>query len=451
MINTTFFIIILGLFGLFWFLLAVLAAKKIKNTTDYFLAGNELGIIPLTLTLMATQIGGGFLSGIAQESYVTGFYGALYALGISSGFIALGLGVASRLKALNIKTTAELFETRYRSTTLKKIASLLSIISLWGILVAQIVAFKTIMLGLGITQEWVTILFWLSIIGHTVIGGFKAVVLVDIFKQVFIIVMFVGIFLYSLYTNPLLPHTLPDLFSIQHMFGVNKATILELIPIFLMPALFCLIEQDLAQCFFAARNKSVAAVSAFWASIFLILFSAAPVYLGMYAKVLNLPVAIGANPLIVSLAHITSATIFILGVMALIAAITSTANSLLCAVSGNITQDFNIISEKNRNSLFISKMVTLIAGVAALIASYLVSKNILGILTISYELSVSCLFIPSIIAYYRKDVSRTGAIGSLALGAFGFFIFRLYPPSLPKELATLCLSLIGYIVGSYKK
>lgn len=444
MLNSSFFITILTIFSLLWVVIAWWTSRSISTDTDYYLANRQLGVFPITLTLLATQIGGGFLSGIAQESYFVGLYGIAYALGISAGFILLSCGIAARLRALNIETTAELYEKCYKSSFLKKVASTLSIISLWGILVAQIVAFKTIMNGLGIQSEMVSLLFWLSVIIYTMIGGLKASVFIDIFKETFVIVMFFGIFLWSFFNEPTSWLSSTNLAIFQQSFDAN-ISIAQIIPVFIMPTLFCLIEQDLAQCFFSARNQKVAVTSAIYSSIFLLLFAIAPVYFGMKAKLDNLPIIGTANPLIVVLDALCSPIIFSLAIIALIAAISTTANSLLCAVSGNISLDFDTNWLSTKNKLRSSKIITLIAGLSALLAAYNVTDRIVEILTVSYELSVSCLLVSSLIAYYKKDVYKNAAAASIICGLFGFIFFRIFPPPLNKEIATLALSLFGYV------
>lgn len=451
MVQSTFFITALTLFSALWVLIALWASRSIKTNTDYYLANRELGVFPITLTLLATQIGGGFLSGIAQESYYVGLYGVAYALGISAGFILLSMGIAARLRALNIETTAELFETCYGSPLLKKIASALSIISLWGILVAQIVAFKTIMTGLGIESEWVTIMFWLSVIGYTMIGGLKASVFIDIFKETFVIAMFFGIFLWSFFSESVSWLSLHNLFTFQQSFDATTS-VWSILPVFIMPTLFCLIEQDLAQCFFAARNQKVAVMSAIYSSVFLLLFSVAPVYFGMKARLDALPILGNANPLIVTLDALCTPLIFSLAVIALIAAISTTANSLLCAVSGNLSLDFDLAWLNPKHKLRVSKLITLCAGLSALIFAYSITERIVGILTVSYELSVSCLLVSSVVAYYKKDVYKSAAALSIAAGLCGFVLFRVMPlPGINREVATLVLSGIGYILGALLK
>lgn len=438
---------ILIAFAIIYTIIGIFASRKITNVTDYFLAGRNLGLASVTFTLIATQLGGGMLLGTSQQAYYTGLYGMMYTLGMSLGFLLLGLGFAAKLRSLNVATTAELFETRYHSQMLKKIASFLSIITMSGILVGQVVGAKAILAGLGFFNESIFITFWLFTILYTMIGGLKAVVFTDIFQVTFIILLFTGIFVYTIWANP---QEALVLFQSQKYFDpayINTSTLLATL---FMPALFSLIEQDLAQRFFAARTKKIATLSAIGAAISLLLFSLVPIYFGIKAHMLGLSVPIDKSPLIPVLQMITSEFIFVLAICAIIAAILSTADSLLCAIGSNLAQDFNF-SFIAKNPLSRSKYITLFVGLTALGASYLVPTNIITILVESYEISVSCLLVPLLFCYFKKEVKKTAAFGGIIGGLIGLIGFRIWIPLLPKELLTLLLSLGGYFVGSFMK
>lgn len=442
--NIALFLAIFSLLGVVYLILGIFASKNIKTTTDYFLAGRNLGFISVTLTLIATQLGGAMLLGISEETYSFGYYGILYALGMSLGFILLGLGFASRLQALKVATTAELFETRYGSIALKKFASLLSIVTLCGILIGQIVAARGLMLGLGINSEILLIIFWIGVVAYTIAGGLKAVVITDTFQVGFIVAIFVGIFAYALYNEPGSFFSLANMAEQQKMF--SDISFSALLGVALMPALFSLIEQDLAQRFFAARTKRIAAISALCASAFLIIFSIVPIYFGIKAKTLGLVFA--GKPLIPAIGYLAGDIVLALAACAIIAAITSTADSLLCAISSNVAQDFEPSFVKAKDRLSFSKLVTLVTGVVAIVGSYLVPQNIIKIMISSYELSVSCLLVPLLFSYFRKNLNKNAAIGSIALGLTGFVLFRIYPIPFPREIVTLAMSFAGYLVGN---
>jgi len=446
-VNIIFFLSIFSILGIIYFILGVYASKDIQTTTDYFLAGRNLGLLPVTFTLVATQLGGGMLLGTSQEAYTFGYYGILYTLSMSLGFIILGLGFASKLQSLNVATTAELFESRYNAPGLKKVASLLSIVTLCGILIAQIVGARGLMLSLGINSELILILFWVGVVLYTIAGGLKAVVITDTFQVGFILLIFAGIFLYTLAGEHSAFFSLASMVQQQKLF--TSISFSSLLGVALMPTLFSLIEQDLAQRFFAARTKKIAALSALLASGILIIFSLIPIYFGMKAKIVGL--AFVGKPLLPVIGYVAGEFVLALAACALIAAITSTADSLLCAISSNIAQDFEPSFVNEKNKLSFSKIITLIAGVVTIIASYLVPQNIITVLIGSYELSVSCLLVPLLFSYFKTDLNKNAAFGSIALGLTGFILFHLYPIPFPREIATLGMSFIGYILGNMIK
>ncbi|MDP3889178.1 MAG: sodium:solute symporter family protein [bacterium] len=444
--NTWLFLTVLGVLSIFYCLMGLLASKKIKNVTDYFVAGRNLGLFPVIFTLVATQIGGGMLLGTSESAYTFGLFGILYTLGMALGFIILSLGIAAKLQSFNIITTAEIFYIRYKSPTLYKFASILSVLTMCGILFAQILGAKTLLAGIGIHNEFIFITFWILVIAYTMIGGLKAVVVADTFQVIFIILVFSGLFFYSLYS---LPDTFfGSIFSIQKSFTTIQFNRSQFISILLMPALFSLIEQDLAQKFFAARTRAIATFAALISGLFLITFSLVPIFFGMQAKLLNLNIPAGCSPLMVVISLLTNDFFLILATCGIIAAITSTSDSLLCAISSNIAQTFDFNWTGLKNKVRLSQIITLVAGIITLGVSYFIPSNIITILIESYALSVNCLLVPLLFAYYRTDVKKAGAVGAIACGLIGFVFIPFWNTSLPKELLPLTLSFIGFIIGS---
>lgn len=444
--NTLLFLIVFAALGTLYFVLGLRASRNVKTDTDYFVANRQLGTAQITSNLIATQLGGGMLLGTAAVAYTSGYYGLLYTLGMALGFMLLSCGIASRLQQFKVTTTAQLFETQYGSSLLKKIASLLSIVTLFGILIAQVVGFRGLMTSIGFGSVFVTLPFWLSVIAYTMIGGLRAITINDMVQLGIITVTFISIFIYTIYTMPS-SFSFATFYSQQQLFTPEPMSFAAIFGVIFMPALFSLVQQDLAQRFFASKSQRVALVSAFNAGIFLLFFAIIPVYLGMQAKLVNLAIPQGANPLLIFLQSLLPDIIFVFALCAIIAAIISTADALMNGISANITQDFNIARLGFGNKLVVSKITTLIVGLAALFASYIVPQNTIEIIIGSYELSVSCLLVPLLFCYFRKKVAQQAAFLSIGCGLIGFFVFRVYPLAVPKELLALTASCIGYLIG----
>ncbi len=447
--DTVTFLIVFSILTIIYCILGFVSSRNVNTMNDYFLANRDLGLLSVTFTLIATQLGGGLLLGTSQQAYTVGLFGLLYTLGIIIGFMLLSFGIAARLRSLNVATTSEIFETKYNSPVLKKFSALLSVITMGGILTSQIVGSKMVLAGLNIQNELIFLAFWIFIIAYTVVGGLRAVVVTDIFQVLYIMVVFGGIFIYSLFAEPSSFFSIDSLTMLQQTyFASSTLSSSQLISILLMPALFSLIEQDLAQRFFAARTRKIATFSALCSSIFLISFSLIPIYFGMKAKLLG--VSMGTqSPLIAVVGVLTNEFVLILALCGIIAAITSTADSLLCAISSLIAQSFELSWTRIDNKLRLSQLVTLIVGFVVLAASYLVPSNIIGILIESYALSVNCLLIPLLFAYYRTDLKKSSAIGAIMCSFIGYALMPLFGNTFGKELLPLVFSFIGFIAGIY--
>jgi len=431
-------------FGFTYWLLGLYASRSVKTDGDYFLAGRSLGFFSLTATLVATQLGGGMILGTAAHAYYIGIPGMFYSLGMSGGFLVLGLGIAAKLRSFNIATIAELFESQFGSIGLKRVASFLSILALAGIFMGQVVASKSLITGLGFYNDYIFILFWALLIGYTMYGGLPAVIITDIMQVVVIVGVFVGLFIWMWWQGEVALSLFSKVFTTHNPSGDMQG---YWVGYMIIPILFALVEQDLAQRFFAARSQAIAAVSALIASVLLLLFTIIPVYFGMYARVSGIALLDGQNPLITLLAQKTPPFIFALALCALIAAIASTADSLLCAISSNVVQDF-IPSSRGQSRLFLSRIATFCIGVAGIIGAYYFS-DILYVLTQSYELLVSSIFISVAVCFTSIRRVPHAATISVLSGSGSFLLFHIIslPFGLSRALVSLGISALGYGVG----
>lgn len=452
------FLSVFTLLGVFYLILGVVVSKRINNVKDYFLAGRDLGIPALTFTLVATQIGGGMLLGSADAAYADGYLGVFYSIGMSLGFLLLGFGLGAKLRQFNVATSAELFAKKYGSPFLRKAASLISALSMIGIFAGQVVASRALFNVLGIGSESFLLVFWIFVIIYTVLGGLKAVVATDIFQVIFLMTIVTSIFVYSVFQESTSIFAVSTIAATQAKFASFGSAFYKQLPILFTSAIYPLFGQDLAQRFFSARTKRVAAVSALLASVIIIAFSFVPVYFGMKAKLLGLVIPAGTSAFYSTIRVLVNDVILALVGCALVAAITSTADSLLCAISSNITQDFNydfLVEGKlsQRKKLALSKVVTCLSAVTGMGIAYF-SQDILSLLSQSYGLLISTLFIPIVFCFSSWKLKKEAAICSVLSGAFAFGLLKVaawqgvYVLSpIMQVLVPLAISLVGYGIG----
>jgi SSS family solute:Na+ symporter len=441
--QTHFLLLFLGM-GIAYLVIGLYASKQITNKIDYFLASRSYGVFAVTLTLVATQLGGGMILGTSNEAYEVGIYGIVYSLGIFLGFVILALGLAQKLRGFNIVTTAQLFETQYGSTFLRKVAAVMMILALCGILTGQVVASRMFLHGLGVQHEGVFLLFWAFVIFYTVMGGLKAVVLTDIYQVLFIFILFIGLFFWIQIQYPLdTVNWLPMAAQVDLADEFNWKT---LVPLFLLPLMFCLIEQDMAQRFFSAKTKQVATGAALGAALLILLFAIIPTYFGVLAKQLAIDIPANTSVLIAVMRELVPDVVLALVACGLLAAIVSTADSLLCAMSSNLAQDFGVLAKNPKREVQISRLITLIGGVLAITIAYYMD-NVLQVLVKSVELPVTCLFASIFMCCILKRVYKLAAVLSVFAGLISFIFFKFYPTTFPNEVVQISLSILAYGIG----
>jgi SSS family solute:Na+ symporter len=435
---TTYLVLIIT--ALSYIAVATIASRKVSTANDYLLGDRQFKTFSISITLIATQLGAGMLLGTSQEAYYKGFMGLAYNLGMAIGFILLALGIAAKLRSANVSTTAELFELKYGSKGLRKFAAFLSVCTMAGILAAQIIASRQLFGTLfGLPDFWL-IIFWLVVICYTMFGGIRAIIATDML-QVFLIVSIFSVALFYVVPLPDLTNLLtapPPISSLP----TNSSWM----SFFIMPIIFSFIEQDLAQRFFAAKNKRVATNSAIIAAVFLILFSFVPLLLGMSAKSAGIIISNGESPLIALLQSELGPVAMAFIACALLAAICSTADSLLGAASTNLISDFG--KQNSKKSLWVSRLITLLVGIGALVVAYQFN-NVISLLTKSYEISVSALFVPMMASLYLKSPKKMAAILSVTIGSIIFLLGSLTTLPLPRETLALFGSGLGFIIGQW--
>lgn len=432
--NITIFVSMLFVLQFFYWLVGRRASRNLKGKEDYFLAEKSVRLFPLMMTFLATQVGGGIILGAADEAYQFGWPVLFYPLGSSLGLILLGCGIGRKLAGFKVSTVAQILEVVYGSVMLKKMASLLSVISLFMILVAQIIASNKFLVSLGFNHIPLFILFWSIVIIYTAQGGLRAVISTDLVQAAVFSSIFLFCFGFVLSFEPTL--SLIQTPQLENVANVSS----KLCGWVLMPLLFMVIEQDMGQRCFAGKTPTIVSKASFLAGICTMIICIVPVFFGSLAKDIGLVVPQGSSVLMAIIAKTTNPWITALVGCAVLAAIISTATSLINAVSSNLSNDFNI------NSMQTVKGVTCLISIGAIFFAFYFN-NIVDLLIQSYELSVSCLFIPVAMALFRKQGNFMSAFFAMILGALGFFLFRIYPLPFPTEIASIFLSSFGYISG----
>lgn len=443
--QSSLFFLILSVLGVVYLWLGKTAGEGVHTHEDYYLSGRKLTILPLMVTILATQLGGAALLGASEEAYTHGWMGILYSGGICAGFVLLGLGVGAGIRKLNVSTLPEIFSRCYNSPSLRFLAATLSIVTLLLILVGQGVATRKFFVSIGFSSPYIFFGFWLVVVWYTVMGGLNAVVKTDMLQAGFILVAFAVVAAY-------IGTTQADALAVLWQGAVAEPSALhspghsEWLNWLLMPMLFMIVGQDMGQRCCAADEAKTVSKATYLAAIVYITFATIPVWIGLLVRQSRVEIPVNGSVLMQGVELFTNPAITAIAAVALLMAIVSTADSLLCAVSANLAMDYGaVLPWKPGSEARMAKIVTLVVGIVAVMASYSFD-NVIPLLVKGYSISIYVLFVPILFAAWFHTLSKSVAICSIG-ASIGMQLLTIWMPLNLEPLWILGAAFVGAFAG----
>lgn len=438
--------------------------RRNQDLDDYYVGGRKMSPYHVGLSIVATDVGGGFSIGLGGLGFTMGLAGSwLLFTGLVGAWLSAVL-IIPRLKALDTKHRMLTYPDFLRHRYGEKVAFLAAVISgigylgftggqvLAGAKLASVTIINQAPLGLS-TLEFSILAIGVVTILYTVIGGMKAVIYTDTIQWLILLVGLIVVTIPLALWGELgglaglraaLP---PEYFSLANISGVTMLNwMVTIIPIWL-------IAMTLYQRAFACATTRDARRAWYMAGILEYpIMAFMGVFLGMCAKVMFPDVESEMGlPLLIK----TALPIGITGLLiaAYFSAIMSTADSCLMAASGNIVND--ILARYLWRGMTpaalmrLSHIVTLVVGVIAIVIATGFEK-VLEVILFAYSFMVSGLFVPTLGAYFWHRSSATGALFSMLTGGTTTLLLETGVIGLPSQLADTGVTptLYGLIVSA---
>jgi SSS family solute:Na+ symporter len=408
--------------------------RKNTSSEDFYVSGRNMSSWHIGLSVVATDVGGGFSIGLGGLGFTMGISGSWM---LFTGLIGAWLSAVFLIPKVSklghqhkFFTFPQIFNHFYNGKV-ALLAGIISAIGYIGFTSSQVLAGAKLASATidGLDLQWALVVMGAIAVVYTAVGGLKAVIYTDTIQWIILIVglVFIGIPIaynavggYDVIKATLAPEYL-SLTNVSWYQLLNWSV--TIIPIWF-------IGMTLYQRIYACKDEKEAKKAWFIAGLFewpIMAFMG--VILGMLAKVAaNQGMFDGITdassmdsemglPILLS-------TILPIGLMGLMlssyfSAILSTADSCLMAASGNIVTD--IISKfykkelTQKKLLQLSQIVTLVVGVfAILLASQM--QNVLELMLYSYAFMVSGLFVPVLGALFWHKSNPIAAFWSMLLG-----------------------------------
>jgi SSS family solute:Na+ symporter len=164
-----------------------LRARRENSLRDFYLGGKGVGVVVLLLTLYATQYSGNTLFGFSGATYRLGFSWAV-SIHFMTAIVVFYLLFAPRLYALgqkhNFITPTDYIQHRFGSPVLSALATILMVVAISNYMLAQLMAMGGAMEGLTTADPRLAYglgvgVLALVIVIYETLGGFRAVAWTD--------------------------------------------------------------------------------------------------------------------------------------------------------------------------------------------------------------------------------------------------------------------------------
>lgn len=349
--------------------IAVWAARRTRNQTDYLVAGRNLGPVVVALSLFATWFGAETVMGASAAVAEGGLSEArAEPFGYALCLLLMGVFVAGRLRAGGWLTLGDFFRARYgpRSETLCVIVNVASAVT-WA--AAQMTALALIISSLTDLPVQATLAgAALLVIVYTAAGGLMGDVVTDVLQGAVLIVGLLVLLVAVILRSGGVPEALalipPD--SLR-LVGEGEGWLTRL-DSWAVPVLGSLVTVEAVGRFLGARSAGAAQAGAFGGAGLYLLVGLVPLLIGLIGGGLGLRTGEGEQFLPTLAQQLLSPPFLVLLIGALLSAILSTVDSNILAAAGLLTH--NVIDRFRpeadaRSRLLVTRLVTMGCGLFA--------------------------------------------------------------------------------------
>ena len=442
------------------------AARRVKDTADFAIAGRHLPMYMVVTTTFATWFGAETVLGIPGKFAQGGLKGTVEdPFGAGFCLIFVGLFFAPKLYKMTLLTISDYYRRRY-GRVVEIVCSLVIILSYLGWVSAQVTALGVVfnLLSGGVISENLgMVIGTASILAYTLFGGMWSVAVTDFIQM---IILVVGLSLIAVFAGHEAggPARVIALARQKDMFRFLPAANFHDVAFFVGAALTMMLgsipQQDVFQRVMSAKSESAAKHGSVLGGASYMLFAFVPMFILVAAMIImpdeSARAISGSSDDFIPY-FIKARMPFVMQVVffgALLSALKSCASATLLAPSvtfvENIWRQFvpHISDRQELKAMRISVLV--FAACVCTYAILLKGTPIYDQVGMAYQVTLVGAFVPLAFGLYWKRATTQGAILSITLGIITWLLLLCTPAKdvFPPQLAGLLAAVAGMLIGS---
>ena len=442
--------------------------KAVKDVNDYYVSGRSAPTLLISGTLFASMLSvNGFMGD--QAFVYTGNITSLVLLNAlcACGYIIGPLLFGRYLRRSECTTMPEYFGTRYNDKKNRRVAGIITIISITAYLLASITGVGIFMQELtGLSYELCLLIAWACFTGFTFYSGSKGVIITDTLMFLVFLVgsIIAGFYIFNaqggidtllvkLMENPNAPEGLLDYHG--NIPGTGATDVMGAVMYAITMGIVWMITVAISP-WQAGRNLMAksehvtfrsGAIAAICTVVFLLFLNLSSI------SVINLNPGMEDPQRVLIWAGMNVmpkivGTLMLSGIMA---AGLSSASTFLSVIGFSLTTDvFNMKFKDDAHQLRVSRIIMLVVGIVALILAYLGLGGVRIISWFASTIIAASWAVPGIGSIVSKKLSATGARWSMIAGFLGFIIPKFIVSMEGSPLAGICVNFLDpFYLGIY--
>jgi SSS family solute:Na+ symporter len=426
--------------------------RRAKSPDDFLVAGRRLGVPMYTGTLSAVVLGGASTIGTVRLGYLYGISGMWLVFMLGAGILLLGIGFSHLLARLRVYSVAEMMEKRFNASS-RLISGVIMVGYDMMVAVTATIAIGTVFnVMFGLSQTWAIIIGGGVVILYSALGGMWSITLTDIVQFAIMTIGMFAIFLPMAISKAggwtEMWSKLPDSFSSFAAIGGDTIWLY-----FLLFFFGIMIGQDIWQRVFTAKSVKVARIGGMTAGLYCIAYGFCGALIGTALLVVLPKLDVPDNVFAEGAKAVLPSGIAGLVLAAALAAVMSTASACLMASSTILAQDvidrFVRRSSDQRETIWLNRILLVVCGVGVLVIS-LAIKDVIGALTVAYDLLVGAVFVPVVGALFWRRATAPAALSAMLIGAVVTVVMMAWRGLYSNEAIywSLVASFVAFVVVS---
>ena len=425
------YLLIIVLYSIAQIALGVWVARRVKGSSDFFVAGRALGPGLLFATFLAANIGSGSTIGAAGLGYRDGMAAIWWVGSAGLGSLVLALFVGPRIRRLaaehDLRTVGDFLEWRYDRRVRATVAALLWIGTV-AILAGQLIGIAWILnVVIGIPKIAGCALGAIVVTAYFGAGGLKSSAVVNVVQLTvklagFAIALPLVLAIVGGLDGLHASIQAPEMWNPWRHGESGWIYIAMLGPNFI-------VSPALLQKVYGARDDRTVRLGVGLNALCLMLYALVPVLLGMSALVLHpgLPNRELALPMLFM--HDLPFWVGALGLAAVFSAEVSASDAILFMLATSLSQDlykrFVNPAASDRQVVTVARAASVLGGVAAVVVAFL-SQSIIDALAVFYTLVGVSLFVPVVAGLYLRRPRALDALAAIAGGIMAVVAAQLW-------------------------